>query len=172
MSASDDELLDLAQRGDREAWNLLVERHAPRIAAYIGARLRRPEVVDTIVAESIFYAWRHIDDCESGEEVPAWFRRIAAKLALRWHSKHKGESLVADFPVERCAGDTELERSMTALEAALGKLPEPMRMALEQRFRGRLQGEALAEALHKEPAEAEAAVEEAMAKLNDLLDQD
>ncbi|MBA3708756.1 MAG: hypothetical protein H0W83_08065, partial [Planctomycetes bacterium] len=43
---ADAALLALARSGDREAWARLCHKHAPRLAAYLGARLRRPAVVE------------------------------------------------------------------------------------------------------------------------------
>lgn len=172
MSRLEDvELAERAREGDREAWELLASRQAPRLAAYLGARLRRPEVVEMLVSESIYAAWRKIGDLEDPADFAAWFRRIGANLALRWHSKHKHEKLVGGFPIERCAGDDALVAEMLRIEAALAKLEEGDRMALEQRFRGGLQGIELAEALHRGEDEAEQAVEQALdrlaARLND-----
>lgn len=171
MSEVDD--LELAERscgGDREAWEQLAARSAPRLAAYLGARLRRPEVVEMLVAEAIYAAWRKIGDLEDPADFAAWFRRIGANLALRWHSKHKHEKLVGDFPVARCAGDVELAGEMQRIETALAKLDEADRMALEQRFRGGLVDEALAEALHKPLPAADEAVERALERLAVRLD--
>ena len=144
---------------------MLAERSAPRLAAYLGARLRRPEVVEMLVAEAIYAAWRKIGDLDDPAEFAAWFRRIGANLALRWHNKHKHEKLVGAFPSARCGGDDELVHEMQRIESALAKLDEADRMALEQRFRGGLDGEALAEALHKTPVEVDQAVDRALERL-------
>lgn len=162
---TDTELAERAREGDRESWDLLAERSAPRLAAYLGARLRRPEVVEMLVAEAIYAAWRKIADLDDPADFAAWFRRIGANLALRWHGKHKHEKLTGGFPVDRCAGDDDLVHEMMRIEAALAKLDEADRMALEQRFRGGLDGQLLAEALHKSPAEADEAVDRALERL-------
>ena len=170
-SAPDAELVAYAREGDREAWEVLARRHAPRLAAYLGARLRRPDVVEKLVSEAIYAGWRKIPKIEDDEAFAPWFRRLGANLALRWHSKHKQEKLIGDFPAERCGDDSALAAQMQRVEVELAALDEADRMALEQRFRGGLHGEELAEALHKDCEQASAAVEDALDRLLTRLAQ-
>lgn len=149
---SDAELVRAAQDGDHLAWELLVGRHVARLGAYLGARIRRVEVVDTLVAETIYAAWRHLAELVDPTTFAAWFRRIGAAQAMKWHKVHKDESLVEPFPTERCQDASEVAE-MRRLERALGELSEAHRLALEHRFRGGLDGEELVEALHVEHAD-------------------
>lgn len=144
----DAELVQATRDGKWEAWEVLVERHVPRLAAYLGARLRRPDIVEMLVGEAIFAAWRHLGELAQPSDFPSWLRRLGANIAVRWHHRHRQEPLVAEsFPRERCADEVQFQR-MQRLETALGRLDNARRMALEQRFRGAVQGEALAETLH------------------------
>ncbi|MDA3961858.1 MAG: sigma-70 family RNA polymerase sigma factor [Planctomycetota bacterium] len=161
----DHELAERSRQGDREAWEVLARRYAPRLAGYLGARLRRPEIVEMLVSEALYAAWRKIDELDDPADFAAWLRRIGANLALRWHGKHKHERLHGGFPEERCGGDAELISGMQRLEYCIGKLHEGERMALEQRFRGGLSGDNLAEALHRSPEEAEGLIDKALARL-------
>lgn len=161
-------LLQQALQDDHEAWRQLMEHHAPRIAAYIGARLRRHKVVERLVAETIFVAWRHRHEYAQSQDFASWLRRIAANLAMRWHSRHQGEPLVEAFPRERCEGMQQFA-TMQALDNALGTLGDRHRMALEQRYRGGLDGESLALALHVAPDAVDAVVEEALEALDKAL---
>jgi len=169
-SLSDADLVAQVRAGEREAWEILARRHAPRLAAYLGARLRRTEVVDNLVAEAIFAAWRHLDGLDDPNDFPAWFRSVGANLALRWHNKHKGSTgQKGRFPVERCGQQEDLADSMQRVESAMGRLSEQHRMALEQRFRAALEGAALSEALHLDEEDAEALVDEALVQLHQHL---
>ncbi len=165
---SDTELATAAQEGDNEAWAVLCQRHAPRLAAYLGARLRRPKVVDKLVEDAIVTAWKHLHELERPDDWAGWFRRVGANLALLWYREHSDERLVEGFPSDRCARDGipgEPER-MARLESALGKLGDAQRMALEGRFRGGLEGDALAESLHlPDAAAAQRLVDEALIAL-------
>ncbi len=148
-----DEGADLraARAGDRDAWARLVRIHAPRLAAYLGARLHRPTVVERLVGDAVVIAWERLDELEDGAPFAPWFRRIGGQLALRWHEEHPDEKLREPFPSERCEGDEQTAR-MRALQDALRHLNEAQRMALDQRFRAGLSGAQLAEALHCDPA--------------------
>lgn len=162
---SDADLVAQARTGDREAWSRLCRRHAPRLAAYLGARLRRPTVVDKLVEEAIVLAFRNLEKIEADESFAAWFRRVGAHLALRWYKENRDEPLTEPFPVERCGEEAQRVKRLMQLEAALATLSDAQRMAIEQRYRADLSGHELAEVLHLEPARAERLLEDAMVAL-------
>ena len=162
---SDADLALRARAGDREAWAALCQRHAPRLAAYLGARLRRPKVVEKLVEDAIVLASKHLGELDPPSSFPGWFRRVGAHLALRWYREHSDEKLAEGFPPERIGNDPERQRRMDRLENALAALTDAQRMAIEQRYRGGLAGEGLAEALHLEPAKAERLIDDALAAL-------
>ncbi|TVR13685.1 MAG: RNA polymerase sigma factor [Planctomycetota bacterium] len=167
-SAAERMLVQQALQDDHEAWGQLMRHYAPRLAAYIGARLRRHKVVERLVAETIYVAWRHRHEYAQGQDFATWLRRIAANLALRWHRRHQGEPLVEAFPRERCEGMQQYA-TMQALDNALGNLQDRQRMALEQHYRGGLEGEALAAALHVPPDDVDGVVQEALEALDKAL---
>jgi len=162
-------LLARARGGDRGAFASLMRLSAPRLAAYLGARISRPQVVERLVGEAIVSAWGRLAEAEDPRQFPAWFRRIGAGFAMQWKSDHPGESIKEPFPESRCADASQLGR-MRKLQEGLQKLAEPERMALEQRFRAALQDEALAEVLHCDPAKAQELVERALTALGRYLD--
>lgn len=166
-SAAERLLIQAAMSGDATAWHQLMEQYAPRLAAYLGARLRRHSVVERLVAETIYAAWRHRDEYHPEQDFATWIRRIGAHLAMRWHARHKGEALVEAFPRERCES-LQQHATMQALDNALGRLSDKQRMALEQHFRGGLSGPALAQALHV----SEGAEEDALNQALEALDQE
>jgi DNA-directed RNA polymerase specialized sigma24 family protein len=84
---------------------------------------------------------------------------------MKWRQENPGEKLKEPFPAERCSSPEQID-AMRRLQDALRRLPEAQRMALEQRFRGSLSGEALGEALHLDPSAADAQVERALADLD------
>jgi DNA-directed RNA polymerase specialized sigma24 family protein len=162
-------LLARARSGDRTAFAALMRICAPRLAAYLGARISRPQVVERLVGDAIVAAWGRLAEADDARQFPSWFRRIGAGLALQWKSDHPGESIKEPFPESRCADPGQLAR-MRKLQEGLLKLAEPERMALEQRFRGALEGEALAEVLHCDAGKAQELVERALAALGRHLD--
>jgi RNA polymerase sigma-70 factor, ECF subfamily len=170
MTTSDADLVKAAQEGNREAWSALCHRHARRLCAYLGSRLRRPKVVEKIVEDAIVTSWRHLNELSDANDFPAWFRRVGANLALRWFREHSEEKLSEPFPMERCGGDVDVATAMARLEVALGNLTDPQRMALESHFRGGMDGDVLWESLHLDKEAGGRLLEEALQALDKSLD--
>lgn len=169
---SDEALAGAAQQGDQGAWAVLCRRHLPRLAAYLGCRLRRPAVVEKLAVEVMVGAWKHLDDLKHPGDFPAWFRRVGGNLTLQWCRQHAQEPLQEPFPAERCGDDPALAVRMERLEAALGALPDAQRMALEQHFRGGMDVAALTESLHLDAENVERTLAEALATLERTLGPD
>jgi len=170
MTTDDETLVVAAQHGDLAAWSTLCSRHLPRLAAYVGSRLRRPEVVERLIAEVVAGAWKHLPELENPADFPAWLRKAGGNLALQWSRKHPGEPVAAPFPVARCGADTNLAERMTRLDAALGTLPDAQRMLLEQHFRGQVELDALATSMHLQREGIEVMLDEALLALDRALD--
>lgn len=160
-------LVRAAQSGDMIAWKQLVAIHAPRLAAYIGARLRRPEIVDRLVADSIYVAWKNLTELENEHDFPAWLRRMGGSVTMRWYKRHNDEGISGEFPMNRC-DDPQLAQRIQALDVALGRLSKKERMALEQRYRAGLANDDIAEVLHKEPEQVEDLIQSGLQHLHKL----
>lgn len=165
----DETLVVAAQRGDLDAWSTLCFRHMPRLAAYLGCRLRRPEVVERVIAEVVLSAWKHLLELEKPAEFSPWLRKFGGGLALQWSRKHPNEPIDAPFAVSRCGADLDLAQRMTRLDAALGGLPDHQRMLLEQHFRGLVELDELAKSMHLQRVEIERLLDEALIALDRAL---
>ena len=133
-------LIEKSRTGDFDSWRELVDIYAPRLAAYVGARLRRPDIVDKLVADTVYVAWKNLAELEKPADFPSWFRKMGGSVTMRWYKRHHGEGISGEFPIDRIE-DSEQAEEIAAIDKALGKLPEKQRMALEQRFRAGLEGE-------------------------------
>ena len=154
-TAPDEALAQRAQEGDEEAYAILAHRHATPVAAYLGGRIRRVDVVDELVVEVICAGWNYLHKYRSTQSFAGWFRSLAAEVARIWHRDHPDESLHGSFPYERCPDETSRER-MRWLEQGLDRLNDKARMAIEHRFRGGLDDQSLAVAMHvADPAQAQ-----------------
>lgn len=136
-SDSDDALVLAAQGGDLAAWSALCHRHSPMLAAYLGGRLGRPDVVDRLLGQAIVTGWRNLRDPTVADDFTAWWRRLAGHLATTWHQEHPDEPLTGPFPAERCTVPG-LCQDLDRVERALTMLAENERRFLELAIRGGL----------------------------------
>ncbi len=176
---SEKELVAASCAGDIAAWRELIGYHMPRLAAYIGARLRRPDVVDKIVLSTVRSAWQHLEEFgpsfgKTGD-FGTWFRKEGARIALGWHKANATESINGVFPVERCpegvdTTDDASPENMRRIEAALGNIAGGHRMILEHLFRGGLNSAEISDAMHKTEEECEELLVEALEALDRALD--
>lgn len=163
----DADLVAEARSGDHAAWATLCRRHAPRLAAYLGARLRRPEIVDQLVGETIVAAWLQLPGLDDAGAFAGWFRRTGAGLALRWAREHPDEMIAAPWPGPEGGGEQD-RADVARLDRLVGELEETARMAVELRWRGGMRAAELAAALRCTPEEAERLADSAE---SDLLER-
>lgn len=139
---SDNELVDLAKAGNKEAFGELYERYVEKIYTYIYYRTGNHHDAEDLAARVFFRAMGHIETyTDRGVPFQAWLYRIAHNLVANWH-RDKGrrkvipldeflaQSLRADSP-DRQAEDKE-ERE--ALLAAIRRLPEERQQLLILKF--------------------------------------
>ncbi len=169
-SVSDADLVRQARGGDHSAWRSLVLRHSPVLAAYLGTRLRRPTVVERLVATTIVAAWRSLGELKDDQDFAAWLRRLGGSHAMAWHQSHPGEPLDELLPANRRGIDPPLAARLGRLDRAIGVLSEEHRKILELHWRGGLDQAALAASLHLDPNHLQAALETALAALDLALD--
>lgn len=156
---SDADLVCDARGGDHAAWAVLSRRHAPRLAAYLGARLRRTDIVDGLVGETVVAAWLRLGELGDPAGFAAWFRKTGAGLALKWAREHPDAAIEAAIPAGRLP--TAQAEELGRLDRLVGTLDEQHRMALELRWRGGMTGEALGTAMRCAAETAERLADEA-----------
>lgn len=143
-------LVELAQRGDAEAFGLLYERYVDVVYRYIYVRVGSPHLAEDLTSETFLRALRRMDSFSwQGRDIAAWFITIArnlitdnAKSARFRMEVTTADMLDADQRVD--APDTEVLqrlRDTRLLEAVKGLKPEQAECVV-LRF---LQGLSLAE---------------------------
>jgi RNA polymerase sigma-70 factor (ECF subfamily) len=168
----DETLVVAAQHGDLAAWETLCQKHMPRLAAYLGTRLRRPDIVDRLIGEVVVGAWKHLPELDQPSEFHTWLRRIGGGVALQWSRKHPTEPVTAPFPQARCGTDLSTAERIAKLDAALGVLPDAQRMVLEQHFRGQMSVDDLAGVMQLQPEGVQLLIDDALDALNRALQID
>jgi DNA-directed RNA polymerase specialized sigma24 family protein len=98
------------------------------------------------------------------EDFPAWLRRIAAGVAVRWHRRNPNEPLTETYPLDLARNMKEAQ-ALDRLEKAMDTLSRTERTLLEQDSRAGLRVDAMAAVCHISPSEVAALKERALERL-------
>ena len=103
--ADDVPLVDRARRGDREAFDRLIERHLQHVWAVVWRILRHHEDTEDVVQEVFLAAFQALPRYRGDSRLSTWLHRIAATRALN-HLDRKEEKMRRavrgiENPVER-----------------------------------------------------------------------
>lgn len=143
----DARLVQLARLGDQNAYHVLMERHAPFVAAYVASKIRSGADAEDIVQETFWSAYSSLPRLKNPERFGSWAIGIARhKVTDHYRSERSAlrrtgspESLDA---LPDAAPDPRKSAEMGQVEAAiidaLAGLKERYRIALQMRiFEGR-----------------------------------
>jgi len=92
----DGRLISRATGGDREAFDLLVERHLPRVWAVVWRILRHNEDTEDVVQEVFLAAYQGLEGYRGEAKFSTWLHRIAVTRALN-HLDRKEEKMRRAF---------------------------------------------------------------------------
>jgi RNA polymerase sigma-70 factor, ECF subfamily len=138
---TDAELVELARRGDREAYDQLVERHQGAVYRAALAALRAPEEAEEVAQDAFVRAFAALDRYRGEASFKTWVLKIVWRRALSrrrstWWNRQRAPSDSIDTTVDRAAGPehqaagAELERHLRRLIAALSpKLRDALLLA-------------------------------------------
>jgi len=79
---TDHELITRVRSGDAEAFDVLFERHAPRIRGRVIRIVRESAAADDLLQEVFLRLWTRAEQWEGRGTVAAWLLRTATNLAL------------------------------------------------------------------------------------------
>ena len=135
----DEELVRLAQEGQREAFDELVRRHADRLYGVVLRFSGEPTEAEEVVQETFLRAWRGIGSFERRAQFFTWLYRIGLNEAKRRATRRPPadtvsveEGALENFPDLRQAPERRAEQSeiRAALERAVRALPAKYRAPL------------------------------------------
>jgi RNA polymerase sigma-70 factor (ECF subfamily) len=143
-AVEDETLIQSAQRGDRQAFSQLVERHQAVVFGYLRARMLRAHDAEDLTQEVFlrcFTSWARFDGTQ---QVRPWLLGIARNLLLEHARKYRRRKETAW--TEACL---EIDATVAAKEDALGDLADNLpvcmegladtaRQAIEMRYRSEL----------------------------------
>ena len=147
-----------AQRGDRQAFDWLMQRHLKGIYNLVLRMLSGDrEAAQDLVQETFLSAFRSLGSFRRESRIATWFHRIAVNKVLNDRSKRKWK--VVDLEKSRELPDSQPEpvqhleeaELIKRMERAVGELPEGLRSVFVMRELQKKSYEEIAEILESTP---------------------
>jgi RNA polymerase sigma-70 factor (ECF subfamily) len=142
-----DALVLRVQAGDRAAYDDVVLALHRDLAAFVGARLPVPQVVEEIVQDAFVCAYERIGDYEPRGTFAAWVKGIARNLLLKrleryGRERRDGDAVeqalarlaLAESPADQDAADARWQARAGRLSHCLGRLTPQARQVLHLRY--------------------------------------
>jgi RNA polymerase sigma-70 factor (ECF subfamily) len=167
------EAIAASQRGDREAFDLLVERHQRAVYSLCYRYLGNHEDANDVAQEVFLKAWRAIGRFRGDSAFSTWLFRIGVNACLNFRAARRppgdepDESLADASP---SAAETLVERERRReVRDAIGRLPEKQRATLILKVYHDLSHEEVAKVLGSTVGTVKANLFHAVANLRKLL---
>lgn len=138
MRSDDDQLLAETGKGNQRAFNLLVQRHSPKLHAIVKRYVHSTEDADEVVQEAFWQVWKTAEQWKPGEaRFSTWLYRVAVNRSIDRLRKDKRrfETTVAELPdMEESAARADVvvesRQSLTIMQQAIDRLPDKQRLAV------------------------------------------
>ena len=159
----DQALVQRVQRGDKQAFGLLVSKYQRRIFRLLSRFIRDPAEVEDAAQEAFIKAYRALPNFRGDSAFYTWLYRIAINTAKNWLATQRHRPI--SITTENAEGEeVELEPSLSdpttpesalasrqvgeAIDRAIAQLPEDLATAIMLREIDGLSYEEIAEAMH------------------------
>jgi len=120
-----------AQRGDRLAFEILVERHANKLYSLAARSLGSREDAEDAVQEAFIRAWRGLGSFRGGSRFSTWLYRICLNAVHDQRARRGAPAAELDLEAAADPRDRFVERELGGdLQRALDALEEPYRTAV------------------------------------------
>ena len=98
--SNDESLLENFQNGGSQAFEILVQRHAPKAYRIAHRVLNNPSEAEDIVQNAFLKLWQrpHLCDKSRGKKFTSWFFRVIVNACLDSNKRHRTLSLDAFDP--------------------------------------------------------------------------
>jgi len=154
---TDEDLIELACRGELRAFELIFDRHEPAALSLAHRICRRRSTAEDVVQEAFMALWRHGARYERGRgSVRSWLLSVvrnraidAVRRALVTERRSVDDAELAERVASAALTELEVLRRDEAarVRAALGGLPPEQRRVIELAYFGGLTHYQIAEAL-------------------------
>lgn len=171
---NDPELVAAWRRGDEQAADHLVRRHAPALGRYLAAGGAPTAEVDDLVQDTFFRAFRGIEGWRGDGTFRGWLFRIASNLLKDRFRASKGRVFV-EVEDQDIADHADPEGELVAgevgeqLRRGLERLPRLQREVFLLRVQQGLEYSEIAVALDTTPGSARVHYHHAVKRLKELL---
>jgi RNA polymerase sigma-70 factor, ECF subfamily len=145
------DLVQQAQRGDRDAFAVLVRTHGDRLFGVARRILRELDLADDAVQQALVIAWRELPRLREPDRFEAWLTRILVRIcyeASRASRRATVHLVSLDGAVEPVSADPAVSIAQRdQLERAFSRLPPEQRAILVLRHYLGLEPTEIAETL-------------------------
>jgi RNA polymerase sigma factor (sigma-70 family) len=100
-------LVTRVQRGDDQAYNIIVQRFQDLAVGYSYAVLGDITLAEDIAQEAFIKAFYHLPDLHNPAAFPGWFRRIILTQLYRFKRRNKISAISLDSAPELCSDDQD-----------------------------------------------------------------
>ena len=142
-------LVERVQRGDKQAFGLLVAKYQRKLGRLVGRMVREPADIEDVVQDSFIRAYRALPGFRNDSAFYTWLYRIAINTAKNWLVSHGRKVPTAttldseeseELEYAHWLRDTDTPEQMLmsrqiadTVNAAVAALPEDLRTAVTLR---------------------------------------
>ena len=138
VRSSDDEsaLVRRVAAGERRAFEELYRRHHPRLTRFLSNLLRRPELVEEVLNDTMMTLWSHPASFRGASRLSTWLFTIAHRKALRARGRWDlpvEDALREERPSQEAGPDDQLDslETQARLQLAIVSLSPDHRTVVE-----------------------------------------
>jgi len=173
---NESDLIERFKKGDPSAFEAILLRHQDRIYNLCRYMLHDPQNAQDAAQDVFLKAYRSLKDFRPDSALYTWLYRIAVNTCLDYMRKLRREAIKREPLTEDVPSDEPFPEQLyesgkitEALQLALQKLPEKLRMAIVLREIEDLSYEEIAEALHASTGTVKSRISRAREQLRHLL---
>lgn len=170
----DARLLTRIAARDLRAFEQLYRAYHPRLSRFLGAILRRPQLVEEALNDTMMVVWRRPEAFNGNSKVSTWIFAIAYRTALKARSRHDEPMEDRDAEIRpslEIGPEQQLDRrqAQEILAGALSRLPAEQRAVVDLTYFHEVGYREIAEILDCPVGTVKTRMHHARRRLKDML---